>query len=279
MAWSILFIAMLFFAVRGFFLGLAGVIAKLLGIIGGYFCAIFYRTELAAMINTHIPNSLPDMVLHVISGAVLFFSAMLLISILTAMMFKTLGRIIPPLQPLFDKQSLTGKLAGAISNSFVAVAIVLTSIWALTAYTGKSYAPEPLQSAANKFGRTLFNSVIEHKGFTVLTLQQTSLTNRAVTYQYNRGSATIISASNPEKKLSINTTQDTVGAIEPATRDPGRSEKLGHLMQNQTVQEFLSNPEIRNSILKQLKDNPEALKSALENVNLQQIIEQIKAIK
>lgn len=261
MAMGILITAVLVFAVRGMFLGFTGVIARTAGIICGYFVAYSYRHQLSELVTTHTNISVPGMVIEVISGFILFFGAMIVCSLIVAGLFRGMAAFVPGLKTLTDKESLASKCAGAITNSALAVVIVLSGTWGYGMATGKVDHSDPLQHYANRFGGKVFSVVKENSNFTLPDFDRS-----APQHSPTKGTAIIRSESNPEKTLSIDSTPNIIGAI----RDNNTEQAIPN---SEHIEQLLNNEQLRDMAQKQMEANPELLQEVLANPQLQSLLE------
>ena len=116
MASSLLFIAILVFAVRGFFLGFVGVITKVVGLVLGYIIALSFRAKLAAWVISNTTINLPSVVIEVGCGAALFFSVFFSSGLIISACAGLIKKTIPVFKPILENDSTTGRITGALSN-------------------------------------------------------------------------------------------------------------------------------------------------------------------
>lgn len=278
MASAILITAVLFFAVRGMFLGFSGVIGRLIGFGLGYIVAYVYRQPFAALIEHNLSSGLPPMVLQVVAGLVLFVVTMFASTLAINTLFTVIGKIIPGFHLIGDKESVGGRVAGAAANGLIAAAIVLMGVWGYGKITGHS-SSDPLQQFANRFGDKVFslvsdNADLDMSDFNIQSFSSTSV--KTITHKpanssapvttTSSGSAYIVSSSDPAKSLSIETIRQVIEQNSDALN--------GELANNQTLQSLLNNQDIRDSALQQLQQNPEQLQQLLNNPKLQQLLQQ-----
>lgn len=156
MASGILFIAILIFATRGYFLSLPGVIARLIGLLCAYFVAFGFRAELASMLATKSHSDMHPMLLQAVSGAVLFFGTLFFVSLTILGLFKLTTRLIPALRPVLSREALGSRIGGATLNGAVGAVLVLAGLWVYGFTLGKNTEPDGLQQFANQFGDRAF---------------------------------------------------------------------------------------------------------------------------
>lgn len=280
MASGILITAVLFFAVRGMFLGFSGVIARLVGFALGYLVAYHFRNPLAAYITSHSDIALPPIALQMISGLVLFIATMLISSALIKSLFKLLGKLLPGFNFLGSKDSTGSRLAGATVNGLIAAAVVLMGIWGYGKLSGKLNPEDELQLFANRFGDTVFTMVNDHTELDIQSFSTTrsyqhrvssSQNSPAVTTRTTTGTAYIVSSDNPQKQLSIEQIREVIET---------NSDQLGSLVANPDnstqLQELINNSELRDMALRQLQNNPEQFQQLLNNPQLQKMLEQFQ---
>jgi uncharacterized membrane protein required for colicin V production len=284
MASGLLITAVLFFAVRGMFLGISGVIGRLAGFALGYVVAYRFRHQLAAFVSQNTGINLPDVALQMMSGLVLFVSTMFITGLLVNGLFKLLGKSIPGFDAMADRNSIGSKVAGATANGCIAAAIVLMGIWGYGKVTGSQQPEDRLQQFANRFGDQVFTAVSDNTDldldidFQSFSSTSTSSVQRTVNQQTNTvstttGSAYIVSSSNPEKSLSIETVRQ---AIEQKT---GLKADASGNYSNEQLQSLANNPELRDMAMRQLQDNPEQLQQLLNNPKLMEFLEQFNTSK
>ncbi|WP_101759843.1 CvpA family protein [Oceanicoccus sp. KOV_DT_Chl] len=309
MAGSILIVVVLIFALRGFFLGVSGVIGRIIGIVLGYYVAYQFQSPLATLISTQLGLNLPILVLKIISGLLLFVGTLFLTGLAVNMTFKIIGNIIPPLKAFSDKQSTTGKTIGAALNAGVAVFISLLVIWGIDQF--RPNPPDELvHNVANQLGSSLIGSIntedwsiqkmtqFSSSGMdinTVTTMTQilnksastgsnsgnVSAPNNTLTTSgksYSKGTATITSATNPSKTLSIETTREV---IEQVLQDNPQATQ--QLLQSPQVQEMLNNPEFRETAMQEFQKNlnngqfdPQQLQQLLNNPQLRELMDKLE---
>jgi uncharacterized membrane protein required for colicin V production len=300
MASSVLMIAVIVFAIRGFFLGFVGVIGKAIGLVLGYVLAISYRSDAAIWVssNTSISSiNLPSMIIEIGCGAALFFAALFTTGFVVSACAGLLKKMIPPLEPILNKDSTAGRTTGAISNALLGAAIVLIGIW-IYAMMGKGTVEPPLlQQVANTFGNHFFKVVKQNSSLSlpnfnsptpapkVYTASPAALapnteTTTKTTTGTTTGTAVIVSEANPDKKFSIESSYQQI--LE--TQGSAEGNDLSSMLGNEQLQALLNNPQVRQFAMEQIKSgagpvneisektglSPEQLQQLLENLPLQQ---------
>jgi hypothetical protein len=266
MAWSILFLAVLIFAFRGYFLSLPGVIGRVSGIICGYLLAFQHRQALGAYLAAQINYPLPALAYEGIAGVGLFFGSLLLISLTINYLCRLLAALIPALSPLLSKGTLTSRIGGAIGNSAIAVVFFLLGLWLYGLLIQPGQRDE-LQQVADRFGSSLFATAVQQyqQRETVVETSHSKLT-------HNTGSA-VISSGN--KTLSIEVVNQANELLESIPAD--QVQKLvNHDELQQQLQSALGDAEIQDMAQQFLRDNPEAIQEALQNPDIQKLIEQLQ---
>jgi hypothetical protein len=269
MAWSILFIAVLIFAFRGYFLALPGVIGRCLGLILAYLVAYQYHQLVADWLSTLVNSPIPPLAFKIIAGSGLFFITLIATSLLIKLACHGLIKLIPFLSPLLDKTALTSRVAGAAGNSAIAVALVLIGLWGY-GLINKPQAPDALQQVADQFGHALFSNAvnslnISHFFSTTITSHQSSGNGSAV---IQSDSKTLRIESQPQSNFHDIQLPDV------------NLQQLGELMQDEQLQQKLQaamqDEELMRKAQEYIKENPQALQEALDSPELQQMIEQFK---
>ncbi|MGK0501086.1 MAG: putative membrane protein required for colicin V production [Oceanicoccus sp.] len=283
---------------RGMFLGLSGVIGRLVGFIAAYLVAFFFRLSLAEFISSNIDIRLPLIALQMISGFLLFVGTLFVASLLVSSLLQLCGRLIPGLKAILDNDALAGKIAGASINGTLAAFVVLLGIWGFGKVSNSANQDDPLQQFANRVGETVFAGIQSNDNFSLQTLRQTysssfiqsnnGSSNATANSpkrqpQYRTGSAEIISSNDPSKVLRI----ESVNEIRPITQQPEPKLDIaqliemapmdGSLMESQQVKDLLNNPEIRKMALEQIQKNPEKLQQILNNPQLRELFETLSS--
>ena len=283
MAMAILITAVLVFAVRGMFLGFAGVIGRVAGIVCGYWAAYSYRHQLAEFVASQASISIPGIVIEAVSGFALFFGGMIAGSLVVAGLFKSIAGAVPGLKVLANKGSLPSKCAGAVTNSALAVAIVLSGIWGYGLASGNFDHSDPLQQHAKRFGESVFSIVQKYSDLSLADLDSNSLQlknllapaanstqppalERSPQSSSVRGSAVIRSESNPEKTLSINSTTHIISEAEDNNQQPQQ-------LASGTIATMLNHQELLGKAQQQLEENPELLQQILNTPQLKTLLE------
>ena len=283
MAMAILITAVLVFAVRGMFLGFAGVIGRVAGIVCGYWAAYSYRHQLAEFVASQASISIPGIVIEAVSGFALFFGGMIAGSLVVAGLFKSIAGAVPGLKVLANKGSLPSKCAGAVTNSALAVAIVLSGIWGYGLASGNFDHSDPLQQHAKRFGESVFSIVQKYSDLSLADLDSNSLQlknllapaanstqppalERSPQSSSVRGSAVIRSESNPKKTLSINSTTHIISEAEDNNQQPQQ-------LASGTIATMLNHQELLGKAQQQLEENPELLQQILNTPQLKTLLE------
>ncbi len=254
MASSILFIAVLFFSVRGFFLAFPGVVARLSGFILGYFIAYSYRAPLAKLIDEKTNADLAPMIFQVLSGAILFFTTMFLVGLIVSGIFSLLTKIVPLSKGLLDSKSTSSRLFGAIFNGCIGASMVLIALWGYNIFSGNnSEPPDTLHKIAYVFGDSVLALAIEVAGAENINLDS-------------------ITAITTSKTMTTATASTTTGSAEIFNSS---SIDLQNILKRDTVQGLLNDPVLREQLMQQLNDNPEQMMKALNNPEFRQLMEQL----
>jgi uncharacterized membrane protein required for colicin V production len=160
MALSILVVVVIFFSIRGFFLGFVAVIARLLGIMLGYYVAFSYRYPLAEFIDAQTSLDSSPLFLQIATGAGLFFSTLFITSLIVSAIVKLISKLIPSSRELFDRQSPASRVFGSGCNGLLGATIVLIGLWGYGLLIDSPNPPDPLQKFANQVGDSLLSSII-----------------------------------------------------------------------------------------------------------------------
>jgi hypothetical protein len=283
MASGLLITAVLVFAVRGMFLGLTGVIGRFIGFILAYIAAYSFRHQLAAFVSTNTSITLPTTILEVICGIALFVVTMFITGLIIKAAFKLIGKVIPGFTAIADQDSWGGKITGATLNGLIGAAIVLIGIWGYGKVTGKIDPNDELQQFANSFGDKAFNFVSDNTDLSIQSFSSSSFSSSSITtsskptssrpsksVSTSNGSATIVSSSNPEKSLSIESIRQIIEEVQPSEDGSGVS------FSSSQIQGLLENSEIRDQALQMLQDNPEQLEKVMNNPKLMELLEKFQ---
>lgn len=271
MAAGTLMLVIIMFSARGFFLGLPGVIARLLGMISAYVIAFSYRSDLAALLAARSHSGMPVLVFQVASSAILFFGTLFLVSLLVIGLFKLLVKLLPSLGAVLSKESTGGRITGALFNGAIGAGLVLAGIWLYGLTLGKGQHPDQLQRVANRFGDTLVNIA----GLWLTDKDQpqhkTSQTKLEVTT--TTGTAEIVSTEDPKKRVLIKRLQEVVSSAASS----GDTSQLQDLLQSPQVQKLAKDPEIQQQLMKFLQDNPQQMMEAFNNPKIRELLEQMNS--
>lgn len=237
MTTSILFIVVVFFSIRGFFLGFSGVVARLMGVILGYMIAFSYRQPLATFLSENTSSNLSPIILQVITGAALFFATLFIAGLLITTLFNLAAKLIPVLQNLLQQQSPGSRVFGAGINGLIGASLVLIALWGYGLMTNSNDKPDPLQGIANRFGDTLLsyaNQLISHNQ------QATAVNTKISETQTHTLLQQLISSGQLKELLS---------------KDAAKTDMLQELINH--PEQVLNNPEIQN-LLDSAKQPPTA---------------------
>ena len=252
MAASTLFIVVLFFSFRGFFLGFTGVIARLLGVVLGYLVAFSYRGPLSQFIIEQTSINASPMLLQIASSAGLFFTTLFITGVLVTGFFKLITALVPASKELLDSKSPGSRVFGAGCNGLIGASLVLIALWAYALFVSSPEQPDTLQRIANRFGDN------------VLAFASSLAGN-------DNGRATTTSNTTPgTTSFSLETIQQL---IQQSTGSEVSGPDLQQLLNNDDVQQMLNDPAVKNEILKQLQNNPEQMLDALNDPALKQLLE------
>ncbi|MEE8056463.1 MAG: CvpA family protein [Pseudomonadales bacterium] len=278
---SLLFIVVVFFSIRGFFRGFPGVVARLLGFILGYVMATVYRNSLATFIAERTTIDLPPQVLQIASSAILFFATLFSVGLIVTGIFSLLTKIIPASQGLLDGKSTISRIFGALSNGFIGAAMVLIALWGYGLVSNNTEPPDTLQTIANTFGDSMLSLVSKTADLITNNSDNSPARKKYPSHTttahqspviVETGSAEIISASNPDKRISIKTITKLVEQLNPRT---DTATDLDQRLKSEKVQDLLSDPAIRKMALEQLKNNPDQIMEALNNPKFRELLEQM----
>ncbi len=280
MAASFLFIVALFFSVRGFFLGFAGVIARLLGVMSGYFIAYSYRAPLAELISKQTASDISPMLLQVAAGAGLFFTTLFITGLLVTGFFALIIKLIPASKELLDSQSPGSRVFGAGCNGLLGASLVLIALWGYGLFVDSSKPADKLQQIANHFGNSLLAVVSQLAGD-----ENNTKTTGSVLSSHSRehssaesSNAGIISTLNNKSVANLETIRNFIKASsDNSHNNDGTAIDLQQLLSNDKIQNLLDDPAIKEMALKQLKDNPEKMLEALNNPQYRKLLEQMEA--
>ena len=282
MASGILITAVLIFALRGMSLGFSGVIGRLLGFPLGYLAAYNYRAQLAEFITLNTGISLPSIALQTMSGLGLFIVTMFITGLVVSTLFKLLGTVIPIFQAIADNNSVGGKVAGATLNGAIAAAIVLLGIWGFGQVTHQQDSNDPLQQIANQFGDKVFGMIANSddlnaqrfsQSFSQTTSNGQVISSSSASYS-NIGSAVITDGS---KTFSIDSVREMLQQAGQNANGINTAEPAN----NPQLQNLINNPELRDMVLKQLKNSPEQLQNIqqqlIENPQLLELMQRLQS--
>ena len=257
-------------------------IGRCVGLVLGYLTAFLNHQSVANWLDSVISSPLPPLAFKIIAGSGLFFLMVISTNILVRLLCRGLSKALPFLSPVLDKNALTSRLVGAVGNSCIAIALVLIGLWAYGQFS-KPQNPDNLQLAANQFGDALFADVNAGDLFnssyfssTRTTIKGNTLTTTTTSRKSTgTGTAVIETATEtirleaPHQQTLIDSTQQTVDL-----------QQLGQLMQNQEVQEqlktVLQNDQMMQMAEDYIKNNPQALKDAMNNPQIQQLLQQFQ---
>ena len=267
MASSILFIVVLFFSVRGFFLGFTGVIARLLGFVLGYFIAFSYRGPLASFIIAQTATDVPPMLLQVATSAGLFFTTLFVTGLLVTGFFTLITKLVPVSKELFDSKSPGSQVFGAGCNGLIGASLVLIALWGYALVMGNPEQPDTLQRIANRFGDS------------VLALASNIAGSDSATTTQSTTGPNFDNAENTDKPDNKHTFG--IEAMRQLIRQTGAGETpaidIKQLLENDNIQQLLNDPAIKNMALEQLQSNPEQVMNALNDPKIRQMLEQQQA--
>lgn len=282
MASGILITAVLIFALRGMSLGFSGVIGRLLGFPLGYLAAYNYRAQLAEFITLNTGISLPSIALQTMSGLGLFIVTMFITGLVVSTLFKLLGTVIPIFQAIADNNSVGGKVAGATLNGAIAAAIVLLGIWGFGQVTHQQDSNDPLQQIANQFGDKVFGMIANSddlnaqrfsQSFSQTTSNGQVISSSSTSYS-NIGSVVITDGS---KTFSIDSVREMLQQAGQNANDINTAEPAN----NPQLQNLINNPELRDMVLKQLKNSPEQLQNIqqqlIDNPQLLELMQRLQS--
>jgi len=287
MAEGILITAMMVFALRGYFLGVVPLLSRLLGYGATYYFSYRYGDALTSYIAANSSITVGPIALRIGSSLLLFFTSMIVSSIVLSLVFKLLLSLIPPLNVLFKRGSLGSGLLGASGNAAVAAILVLTGIWAYQLVApGGTLAGQQLSSAASRVGISVNSLLARHSGTDLQRLlrdsgllqQQARQSTPTPVARPNApppqglGSALIVSSNNPGKRLSLgeppaadlpteqpltthNETAATTTSVQATDTELGMLEKL---MRNETISELINHPALQRFVGEQLSQSEHA---------------------
>ncbi len=315
MATSLLTVLVLIFCLRGLFLGLNGVIGRIVGIVLGYYLAYSYRDQLAGVLRNNLELDIPIVGFQVISGLLIFVVTLFVTGLVVNLALSMLGGLIPPLRTLTDKDNMSSKVAGAIVNGCLGVAIGLLAIWGYGMLSGKPLKGDLVTDTANRFGNFIFSTIESSGSFSLnnfslnpLSLNNLSLNNvsqhnpgqsgstptislsqlqslsqllntnklqttdsesgsesntRPAPTSSSRGTAVIVSASDPTRRLSIETVRDII---------EDKLETNDQLAPSE-LQQLIANPEASQQALQQMQNSPQQVQAILNNPQLRELME------
>ncbi len=282
MAQALLIMAALFFAVRGFFLGFTGVIARVAGIVLAYVLVLTQRSNVTDYLAPMVPPSISRLVLEIGVSAGLFFLTVLMVTVLVKLLTKSLGTLIPASRTLLDPSTTTARIGGAILNAALAAVLVLSGIWGYTYFTGKHVQPPGLQLAANNLGNSLFPAILEGAEFirtetTVATQTRNGkTTSRHETRVTKQGFATITSEENPDKQFSITTDAEPVIEAEtPLDKETSKAIELLNNIDPSQLQNMLNNEQLQNFARDQYQKDPQKYQQMMNDPKVQALIEKL----
>jgi len=283
MAEGILIVAMLVFALRGYFLGFVPLLSRLLGYGATYYLSYRYGDVLAVYIAANTGLNLGPIALRIGSSLLLFFTSMFVSAIVLSMVFKLLIKLVPPLKMLFQRGTVGSGLLGASGNAVVAAIFVLTGIWAYQLVAPSNSVGQPLNSAASRVGTSVNALLTRHSGTDLPRLlrdngllQQSAPATATAPFaapSSKPGSAVIVSSRDPNKRLSLGkspadelsseaplatTAQKTAAStaasppVIPASAEPGL---LQTLLRSEAVQELINNPTVQRFVGEQLSQD------------------------
>lgn len=125
MDWSLLLfiVVMLFFAYRGYRIGLLQSLSRVFSLLAGYLAAILYTEQVSATLESQF--QLQGIVWLLAAALVLFFSAAIAVSIL----FRLFGKLLPAADSPSTASSLGGATVGLLIGVIAAIAIVWTYVF------------------------------------------------------------------------------------------------------------------------------------------------------
>lgn len=285
---SILLMAVMVFSIRGFFLGFPRVIARLLGFICAYIASLVGRQPLAELLVEKQLIEISPLILQVLSGAVLFFGTLFLVTLLVTSLFKMAAKIIPGLSELVDKDSPGSRVFGAGTNAMIGAACVLIGLWGYNLFTDK--APETrLDHIANNLGTNLLAFASQSVGAkpdsrpsskpqarptdqiteqAINSTTEDSDTQASIQQQL----LSVVSAMSQNKTLS-----DSAGTADNHGDGPIGTlniAELNELLDNPNIKQLLADPALRKMALENMQDNPQQLMDALNNPDFRNLLNQ-----
>lgn len=292
MASGTLIIAMIFFAARGYFLGLAGVFARVLGLLCGYFVGFSYRSDLANIIAARSDSGAHPIVLQMISGALLFFGTMFLVSFAVIGLFRLLAKLLPFFRAILTKEAMASRVAGATLNAVIAAMLVLSGLYIYGLTLGKNQPPDDLQRLANRFGLTMVNlaqSIIAEEDRPTkdsITEGSMSLISSALdsagnlnradssttpqsTNKRAKGTAEIISMEDPQHRVLIEKVREVFN-----DQSGDQELDLQSLLHDEDLKDLANNPQLRDQAMEYLQSNPEKMLEVLNNPKFRELLEQ-----
>lgn len=279
MASGTLILVTLIFAIRGYFLSLPGVFARLIGLVSAYFVAFGFRGDLAQLLATRWQGNSNPLVLQFISSAVLFFGTLFLVSFLVYGLFTLVSRLIPLLRNVLSRDATGSRVAGAVVNGLLGAAVVLVGLWAWGLTLGKHQPVDNLQRFANHFGDSLLAATLhftrDHRDPATVTTDRTVTTNGTIAQsttpsaRSERGTAEIHSADDPDKRLFIERVRDIT-----ESGDAGNAADLQTLLDNPDLQALANDPEVQRQALDYIQSNPDLLRDMLNNPKLRKLFDQ-----
>lgn len=268
MAAGTLSLAILIFAFRGYFLGLPGAIARMIGVISAYFVAFSYRGQLATSLASNTDGGMHPIVLTAASSAILFFGTLFLVSFVLTNLFRVLARLIKPLRGILDKEALGSRIAGSLFNGAIGATLVLMGLWAYGMTLGKNQPADDLQRFANRFGDTLINySQSWFDDESPPGKPSEKRVDREPETEVRRSTAEIVSTENPNRRLYLEKLQAVVQSSE---QDPA------DWFSREQIAEMVNDPELRRQVKDYIESNPDAVVKALNNPKVRALLDQME---
>jgi len=266
MVWTIFFLVIALFALRGLFVGFTGIIARLSGLLLGYLSILYYQPVAAEFIASLLAPTASSTVIGLLSTSGLFITVYFTISTLIQLAANGLGIVIPWLKPLLSKRSVSSAIAGLTVNAGVGGLLFLVGLWAYGMLVESPKENNALYMAADYVGGHIMktedistvatlNRLLDNSALSSEKTSTPAITQPSASTQTSIGTATIISEENPGKRLSL-LQRYSPEQLTEIISDPTINEKL--------LNDISNNPDAIKKVEALINSNPELIKTLMQ---------------
>ena len=268
MASGLLSIAIIFFSFRGFFLGLSGVIARVLGIALGYVMAFVYRDTLAANLTQTFNLEVNPLLAVAGSSALLFFGTLFSVGFFIDILFKATAKLFPALETILLPKATGNRVLGAAANAIVGASIVLLGMWGYALVIDDNKPDSELQQFANQFGDKVLTVV---ESFIDDDNSKTTSTVDSIKDQTQSSLQSLQLLKNLMNNSEGNS-ETGISTLDINTND--MANLLKNIDINSLIKHSSSDNTINEEAINQLRDDPQKLMELLNNPKVQKALQQ-----